>query len=212
MFDDQSSQMRRRVTRTGAVLAAALAIAACRQTPVTRNGPAQERIVSRTYPVAMSDLRARIVDRYPASRHGSSDMFRVLDMTGQPPPGFSPDWLVGYVDPGGFLEPYLALPDSARTHGLVLQDAIGDKYWSSEYETSDGPARFRCTLIIHFIPRSATATELQVFELVPTVWAGERWGAAKEGIGPARVRDIRFVEPTVRDRRAVLDFVDRILK
>jgi hypothetical protein len=34
----------------------------------------------------------------------------------------------------------------------------------------------------------------------------------KEGIGPAKVHDMRFVEPTVRDRRMVLDFVDSILK
>jgi hypothetical protein len=160
----------------------------------------------------MDTLRARMVDRYVAVHASSSGMFRALDMTEQPPPGFSPDWLVTYVDPGGFLQPYRDLPDSARTHDLVLYDAIGDKYWASEYETSDGPARFRCTLIIHFIPRSANETELQVFELVPTVWAGERWGAPKEGIGPARVHDMQFVEPTVRDRRAVLDFVDSILK
>ena len=44
------------------------------------------------------------------------------------------------------------------------------------------------------------------------VWVGEHWAMAKEGFGPGRFHDIRFVEPTVSDRRAVLDFVDSILK
>jgi len=203
--------MRRRVATVGAVVAS-LGIPACRPTPITRNGPAQERIVSRTYPVPLKDLRARILDRYPAARAGS-DAFRVLDMTEQPPPGFPSDWLVTYRDSGAFLTPYIDLPDSARAHDLVLRDATLDKYWTSEYETTAGPVRFQCALVIHFTPRSAAETEVQVFEIVPTVWVGEHWVAmAKEGIGPAKVHDIRFVEPTVRDRRAVLDFIDSALR
>jgi hypothetical protein len=204
--------MRRRPAAAFAAAAASLAIAACRPTPITRNGPPQERISSRTYPVPVNDLRARIVERYPAFRAGS-DAFRALELTGQPPPGYSTNWFVGYVDPGGFFKPYVDLSDSARALDLVLQDAIGDSYWTSEYETTHGPVPFRCTLILHFVPRSATETELQVFELVPTVWVGQHWVMmVKEGVGPGRARDIRFVEPTVRDRRAVLDFVDSILK
>jgi len=211
MLDGQITQMKRRAAPIYAMLAI-LSVTACRPTPVTRNGPAQERIVSRSFPVPLEVLRARMLERYPAARE-RSDAFRALDMTEQPPPGFSPDWLAGYVDSGAFLAPYVALPDSARARDLVLRDPIGDTYWTSEYETSAGPVRFKCALIVHFIPRSASETEVQVFELVPTVWAGEHWVAmAKEGIGPAKVHDIRFVEPTVRDRRMVLDFVDSILK
>jgi hypothetical protein len=208
-----STQMRRRAATVCAIVAAPVAIAACgAATPITRNGPAQERIVSRVYPVAMNDLRARIVDRYSASHTQLSDAFRVLKMTDQPPPGYPSDWHAGYVDPGGFLKPYVDLPDSSRSHDLVLAEWTGDKYWTSEYQTSEGPVRFHCMLIVHFVPRSAAETEVQVFELVPTVWVGEHWALAKEGIGPAKVHDIRPVEPTVRDRRAVLDFVDSILK
>lgn len=203
--------MRRRVASLSAV-AASLVVAACRPTPITRNGPPQERIVSRTYPVALNELRARILERYPAARAGS-EAFRALDITEQPPPGFAPDWLVTYRDSGAFLSPYVDLPDSARVHDLVLRDATYDKYWTSEYESAAGPVRFQCALIVHFIPRSSAETEVQVFEIVPTVWVGEHWVAmAKEGIGPAKVHDIRFVEPTVRDRRAVLDFIDSALK
>jgi hypothetical protein len=204
--------MRRRAATACAIVLVSLAVAACRSTPITRNGPPQERIVSRVYPGAAHDLRARILDRYSASRAGLSDAFRALEMTEQPPPGFPTYWLDGYVDPGGFLKPYVDLPDSARTHDLVLREATGDKYWTSEYETSEGPVRFHCALILHFVPRAPTETELQVFEVIPTVWVGEHWAMAKEGIGPAKVHDIRFVEPTVRDRLAVLDFVDSILK
>ena len=211
MFDRQSTQMRRRTVTTCAI-AGALGLVACRPTPITRNGPAQERIVSRSYPVSLNALRARIIERYPAAR-ATSEAFRALEMTDQPPPGFAPDWLVGYADSGAFLEPYIDLPDAARAHDLVLRDATGDKFWTSEYETAAGPVRFQCTLIVHFVPRAADETELQIFELVPTVWVGEHWVAmAKEGVGPAKVHDIRFVEPTVRDRRMVLDFVDSILK
>jgi len=211
MFDGQITQMKRRTVAIGAAIVV-LVIAGCRPTPITRNGPAQERIVSRSYSIPLNDLRARMLDRYPAARAGS-DAFRALEMTEQPPPGFAADWLVGYIDPGAFLEPYVHLPDSARANDLVLRDPTGDKYWTSEYETATGPVRFQCALIVHFIPRSAAETEVQVFELVPTVWVGEHWVAmAKEGIGPAKVHDIRVVEPTVRDRRMVLDLVDSILK
>jgi hypothetical protein len=204
--------MRRRAATACAILIASSAISACRPTPITRNGPAQQRIVSRVYPVALNELRAQILDRYTATHEQLSEAFRVLKISEQPPPGFSPDWLATYVDPGGFLKSYVDLPDSTRSHDLVLQEATGDKYWLSEYETSDGPVRFHCGLIVHFIPRGTKGTELQIFEVVPTVWVGEHWAMAKEGIGPAKVHDIRFVEPTVRDRTAVLDFVDSILK
>jgi hypothetical protein len=207
-----STQMRRRAATVCATVLAPIAIAACQPTPITRNGPAQERIVSRVYPVAMNVLRARILDRYSTSRAGLFDAFRVLEMTGQPPPGFQVDWLAAYTDPSGFLQPYIDLPDSARIHDLVLREATGDKYWKSEYATREGPVLFHCGLILHFVPRSVAETEIQVFEVVPTVWVGEHWAMAKEGIGPAKVHDIRFVEPTVRDRRAVLDFVDSVLK
>ena len=188
------------------------AAVACRATPITRNGPPQQRIVSRIYPVAMDSLRAKTLDRYTATHMRLSDAFRVLKMTEQPPPGFSADWMAGYIDPDGFIKPYVDLPDSLRSHDLVLREATGDRYWTSEYQTSDGPIRFHCTLIVHFVPRAQNETEVQVFELVPTVWVGEHWAMAKEGIGPAKVHDIRFVEPTMRDRTAVLDFIDTVLK
>ena len=184
----------------------------CSSTPITRNGPPQQRLVSRVYRISADSLRAKILDRYTATHAQLSAAFRILEMTGQPPPGFPSDWLAGYVDPGGFLTSYLDLPDSVRSRDLVLRETAGDKYWTSEYQTSDAPVRFRCTLIVHFVPRSPIETEIQVFESVPTVWVGEHWALAKEGIGPAKVHDIRFVDPTVSDRTALLDFVDDILK
>jgi hypothetical protein len=69
-------------------------------------------------------------------------MFRVLSITEQPPPGFSPDWLVTYVDPGGYLEPYRRLAPTDRENDLVLREATGDRYWLSEYEAKGAPCRF----------------------------------------------------------------------
>jgi hypothetical protein len=182
-------------------------LTACRDTPISRNGAAQQRIVSRTYPRAARDLRAAILDGYGKPDATLPEMFRVLSITEQPPPGFSPDWLDGYVDPGGFLEPYRRLAAGDRLNDLVLREATGDRYWLSEYEAKGRPVPFHCGLIIHFVERSAGLTEVQVLEVVPTVWVGKHWAMSREGPGLGKYHDIRFVEPTVSDRVAVLDLI-----
>lgn len=212
VFDVNSTQMKRRAATGCAILGASFAMLACHDAPITRNGPPQRRIVSRVYPMPLNDLRQTVLDRYAATHARSSDAFRTHVINKQPPPGFSSDWLGTYTDPGGFLEPYRSLPDSVRTNDLVLSDFIGDTYWPSEYEAAGTPVKFRCDFVLHLTARSPRETEVQVFEIVPTVWVGEHWAMAKEGIGPAKVHDIRFVEPTVRDRVAVLDLIQSILK
>ena len=139
-------------------------------------------------------------------------MFRILSISEQPPPGFSADWLFGYVDPGGYFEPYRRLSVAEQSNDLVLREATGDRYWLSEYEAKGRPVRFHCGLIIHFIERGPESTEVQVFEIVPTVWVGEHWAMSREGPGFGKYRDIRFVEPTVKDREDVLRFIDGILQ
>jgi len=188
-------------------IAFAVALAACRQTPISRHGPPQQAIVSRNYPRPMRELRAAILEQYQKPDGTRPEMFRVLVISEQPPPGFSPDWLAAYVDPGGYFEPYRRLTLAEQANDLVLREATEDRYWLSEYEANGRPVRFHCALIIHFIERSPTTTEVQVFELVPTVWVGEKWAMSREGPGFGRYHDIRFVEPTVRERVAVLDLV-----
>jgi hypothetical protein len=126
-------------------------------------------------------------------------------------PSYSPDWLVTYVDPGGFLKDYKALPPLARTNDLWVEDPIGDTYWQSEYLGPDGPVRFRCGFILHFAD-ATPGTTIEVYESVPEIWAGEHWAWAMHGVGFGRVHDIRFVVPTMRDRIRVLDLVDEIVK
>ena len=186
-----------------------LGLASCRQTPVSRNGPAQQMIVSRTYARPLRELRAAILDAYPKQNETRPEMFRILSISEQPPPGFSADWLAGYVDPGGFFEPYRRLTPAEQSNDLVLREATGDRYWLSEYEANGRAVRFHCALIIHFIERDPGSTKVQVFELVPTVWVGEHWAMSREGPGFGKYHDVRFVEPTVTDRVAVLDFVER---
>jgi hypothetical protein len=198
----------RRAAASRGILVASLALTACRDAPVSRNGPAQERIVSRTYPSSASDLRAAILQRYAQLDATRSEMFRVLSISEQPPPGFSPDWLDAYVDPGGFLEPYRRLAPADRENDLVLREPTGDRYWLSEYEANGRAAPFHCGLIIHFVERTRGTTEVQVFEVVPTVWVGEHWAMSREGPGFGKYHDIRFVEPTVKDRVAVLELID----
>jgi hypothetical protein len=188
--------------------AATFSSSACRETPIARNGPTQQRVISRVYGKPASELRAAILDRFAKAGTALPPPLNVLEVSGQPPPGFAPDWLAGYVDPGGFLEPYRRLPLAERVNDLVLREATGDQYWLSEYEANGQPVPFYCALIVHFVERRLGETEVQVFELVPTVWVGKHWAVAKEGIGIGRFRDIRFVEPTVRDREAVLRFID----
>ena len=122
--------------------------------------------------------------------------------------GFAPDWLAAYVDPSGYLEPYRRLTPAEQANDLVLREATGDRYWLSEYEAKGRPVPFHCGLIIHFIEHGSSTTEVQVYEVIPTVWVGEHWAMSKEGLGFGKYHDIRFVDPTVRDRVAVLDFVE----
>jgi hypothetical protein len=60
--------------------------------------------------------------------------------------------------------------------------------------------------------RDAVEHDIEAYESVPEVWAGEHWAWAMHGIGFGRVHDIRFVEPTVQDRIRVLDLVDEIIR
>ena len=191
-----------------ATIALSVFLTACRQTPIRRNGPPQQVIVSRTYARPMRELRAEILEQYQKPDATRPEMFRILSISEQPPPGFSADWLAAYVDPGGYFEPYRRLAPAEQVNDFVLREATGDRYWLSEYEANAHPVRFHCALIIHFIERSPTTTEVQVFELVPTVWVGEHWAMSREGPGFGKYRDIRFVEPTVKDRVALLDFID----
>jgi hypothetical protein len=95
----------------------------------------------------------------------------------------------------------------------LLEEATGDFYWPSEYRTiggAEGQVPFRCGVILHLVPGEST-TEIQVYEMVPTVWVGEHWALSAHGVGFGRYHDIRFVEPTVTDRVKALEWLDHVL-
>jgi hypothetical protein len=193
-----------------AMLLGAVALTACREVPVVRHGPVQTRLVSRTYAMPTQTLRERILHEFATARSTLPDPFRRLRARELTPPWYSPDWLAGFVDPGGFLADYKRMRPAETANDLLLQDPTGDMYWLSEYVTDTGPVKFHCGLILHFAERAPGATDVQVFETVPTVWLGEHWAMAMHGVGFGRFDDIRFVEPTVKDRLDVLELVDRI--
>jgi hypothetical protein len=56
----------------------------------------------------------------------------------------------------------------------------------------------------------ASATSVQVYEQVPQVWAGMYWTFGHAG--PGKYRDIRFVEPTVKDRLELLELLTAVAK
>jgi len=131
------------------------------------------------------------------------------------PPLFTPEWPLTLVDPGGFLDPYKQLPPPDKANDVLLEDATGDLYWSSEYSKADSvnrPVRFHCGFVVHLASRGSSSTEVQIYETVPSVWVGEHWAFTAHGVGIGRYHDIRFVEPTVTDRLKTLEMLDQVLK
>jgi hypothetical protein len=194
-----------------ALATASAAAVACSGPPVERTGPTQERSVRRTWNETLPLVRSAVIEAFRQDRSTLPDPFNQMIATELTLPQHTPDWLVGYVDPGNFLKDYKALPPAIRSNDLWVEDPIGDTYWRSEYQGPEGPVRFRCGFILHFVEAPA-GTTIEAYESVPEVWAGEHWAWAMHGFGFGRVHDIRFVEPTVQDRIRVLDLVDDIIK
>jgi hypothetical protein len=199
--------------RLSALAVVCLAAGACGRSQVIRTSSAPVPLVSATFAGSLPALRARILDRFGGG-HTLPEPFDRMTATALAPPQYAPDWADTAVDPGGFLDPYRKLSPAQRQHDILIQDPIGEVYWVSEYSTAQGPVRFRCGFILHFVDRespSPPTTEIQIYELVPTVWVGERWSLSAHGIGFGRHRDIRFVEPTTRDRQDVVTLLERLL-
>lgn len=196
-----------------AILSAALVSSGCSGAPIIRSGPEQQRVVARTYAVSSIAARTKILDAFEQPRSALAEPFRQMTANALMPPFFSPDWLVTLVDPGSFLDPYKRMPPADKVNDLLLQEDTGDFYWPSEYMTrgADRPVPFHCGLIVHFVPRPPSSTEIQIYEMTPTVWVGEHWAFSAHGVGFGRYHDIRFVEPTVTDRVKALDVLDRVL-
>jgi len=74
----------------------------------------------------------------------------------------------------------------------------------SEYFYKGQPAKFRCSFLIHLEPAGNSSTKVEVFEYQPTIWAGEYFGFSAHAVLPTTLHDIRPVQPTTTDRKALL--------
>jgi hypothetical protein len=106
-----------------------------------------------------------------------------------------------------FVERYTRLPSELRTRDLYMYEPTGDYYWDSEYFYNGQPAKFRCSFLIHLEPASKSGTKVEIFEYHPEIWAGEYLGLSAHAILPAMLHDIRPVEATTADRKAVLTMI-----
>ena len=157
-----------------------LACVSCASKPVERRGPPQVAIVSRSYPQDLTTLRSIILARFKD----------------------------GHSAPHGLLARPLEPSDSFGTPGdLLLEEPTFDQYWLSEYWSAGQPVKFRCGFLLHLEEQGPSATEVQVVEKAPEVWVGEHWALEHHGLDLGRVHDIRFVEPTIKDRLEMLDVI-----
>ncbi len=104
-----------------------------------------------------------------------------------------------------YLRPYAAVPKDQRKNDFYLYEPTADYYWFSDYYYNDAPAKFRCAFIIHLEPTGGNGTNIAVFEYLPTIWVGERFGFSAHAIGPTSLHDIRFVQSSSSDRIRLLD-------
>jgi hypothetical protein len=107
-----------------------------------------------------------------------------------------------------FVERYVRLPPELRTRDLYLYEPSGDDYWDSEYFYNGQPARFRCSFLIHLEPAGTSSTKVEIFEYQPEVWVGEYLGLSAHAVLPTMLHDIRSVEATTTDRKAVLTMIE----
>lgn len=104
-----------------------------------------------------------------------------------------------------YLAGYAAIPRNLRKSDFYLAEPTGDFYWFSEYYYNGRPAKFRCSFIIHLEPQDDFHTKIEVFEYLPTIWVGEKFGwSAHTGPVPGFFYDIRSAEATTLDRVELL--------
>lgn len=108
-----------------------------------------------------------------------------------------------------FILAYLHIPPANRRRDFYLYDPSGDYYWDSEYLYKNAQAKFHCSFLIHLEPADASHTTVEIFEYQPYIWAGEYFGFSAHAILPTMLHDIRPVEPTTKERRAILAMIQR---
>jgi hypothetical protein len=104
---------------------------------------------------------------------------------------------------------YAAADAAERRRDFFLSD-LSDEYRPSEYFWRGRPAPFQTDFIVRLQPAAAGGTRLEIVEYRPRVRLGKRFDLRGHH-GPGFYCDIRFVAPTVRDRRELLALVVGLL-
>jgi hypothetical protein len=110
------------------------------------------------------------------------------------------------------LAAYAAAGPDARRLDLYLYD-LSDDYYPSEYVWRGDTAPFQTDFVVHLEPdgpAGASATRIEVLEYRPRVRLGKTLDLRGHH-GPGFYWDIRTVEPTVREREALLALILRLL-
>ena len=107
-----------------------------------------------------------------------------------------------------FIPAYLGISPANRNQDFYFHEPSGDYYWESEYFYKNAPAKFHCSFLIHLEPADASHTTVEIFEYQPYIWAGEYFGFSAHAILPTMLHDIRPVEPTTSDRRALIAIIE----
>ena len=106
-----------------------------------------------------------------------------------------------------FILAYLLISPEKRSRDFYFHEPSGDYYWESEYFYKNAPTKFHCSFLIHLEPADGSHTTVEIFEYQPYIWAGEYFGLSAHAILPTMLHDIRPVEPTTSDRRALLAII-----
>ena len=107
-----------------------------------------------------------------------------------------------------FIPAYVRIPPAKRSQDFYFHEPSGDYYWESEYFYKNAPTKFHCSFLIHLEPADGSHTTVEIFEYQPYIWAGEYFGLSAHAILPTMLHDIRPVEPTTSDRRALLAIIE----
>ena len=179
----------------------AAALAACAAEPaVERRGAESPAQLAAVFPVQPEPARERLLAGLADSLADSRFPGFEIAASGDP---IFPDPAQQRLNSEGnpALARYAALPADAKALALSLPDPL-DRWWPSEYVMDGAPVKFRCDFLLHLEPVDG-GTRVEVIEYLPRVWPRDHFQLLGHK-GPGRYRDIRRVEPTVRDREEML--------
>ncbi len=195
--------------------AASIVLAACSQLKSVERRASQDLdSVTATLPVEPRLVQEAIAAAFAGDRRRLPEMLQRFSVA-RPGDDYFPrdDQLAHERGSRAALARYLAAPATARREDLFLydfSDADDEKdYWPSEYYVDGRQVPFRCNFLIHLEPSGAAATAIEIFELSPRVWVGEKFSF--EAHGPGLYLDVRDVAPTTADRLELLQVVRQLM-